>query len=114
MQYFKTEEVQEEIARLEQTRDRERLQTLFVVNDMLRQAEADGLDLAVILPRILWVASHELAGSSGSILLVDENNRVVDAWVLTMLGHTERLRPFIDKVAGNSLVGSVLNNGRPA
>jgi PAS domain S-box-containing protein len=114
MQYFKTEEVQEEMARLEQTRDRERLHTLFVVNDMLRQAEADGLDLVVILPRILRVAIQELAGGSGSILIVDENKRVMDAWVLTTLGQTERLHPFLDRVVSDGLAGWVLGNGRPA
>lgn len=114
MQYFKTEEVQEESTRLDQTRDRERLQTLFVVNDMLRQAEADGLDLTVILPRILRVAIQELTGGSGSILIVDEHERVVDAWVLTTSGQMERLHPFLDKVVSEGLAGWVLCNRRPA
>lgn len=112
MQYFKTGQVEEEIGRLEQKRDRERLQTLFVVNDVLRQVEADGLDLDVILPRILHLAIHELTGGSGSIVIVDENNRVKNAWVVSPLGEAERGRPFLDKVIQDGLAGWVIGSGR--
>ncbi len=65
------------------TRDRERLQTLYELNDILKQAEADGLDIAVILPRVLQVAAMELKAHTGSIVAINPHQEAEYIWVLS-------------------------------
>ena len=60
-----------------------RLQLLYSVNNMLRQVEADGLDIHLILPRILKLSVRELGAFSGSIFVIDEQLRVEHAWHIT-------------------------------
>lgn len=64
------------------TRDRERLQTLYELNAMLKQAEADGLDIEVILPRVLQAAAVELQAHTGSIVAINPHQEVEYTWVL--------------------------------
>ena len=56
------------------------LRTLYIVNDMLKQAEADGLDINYILPRILQLATMELGAFMGSIIVVDPDENVEYGW----------------------------------
>ena len=48
-------------------REAGRLQTLYVVNDMLKQVVAGGLDINTVLPRVLRVALDEL-GADDAVL----------------------------------------------
>ncbi|MFQ5421505.1 MAG: hypothetical protein ACE5EY_14215, partial [Anaerolineae bacterium] len=54
----------------------ERLQTLYVVNELLRQADTEGLNINAILPRVLEIATEQLNGKEGSIIIVNQNKEV--------------------------------------
>ncbi|MCI0396909.1 MAG: GAF domain-containing protein [Chloroflexi bacterium] len=93
--------------------DSARLQTLYVVNDMLKQAEADGLDIQVILPRVLQIAIAELGASSGSIL-VTNNFYVEYAWLIDDNNHHRAYHPFLNEILTRGLAGWVIRNQQPA
>ena len=56
--------------------DSTRLQSLYVINNMLKQAESDGLDIHIVLPRILNVAVEQLRGHKGSVIVVNKEFHV--------------------------------------
>jgi hypothetical protein len=62
-------------------RDSDRLHTLYVVNDMLKQVEADGLNINLILPRVLNLSVQQLEAQDGSIFVVNEALKVEYAWL---------------------------------
>lgn len=63
------------------SRDADRLQSLYAVNDMLKQVVADGLEIDVVLPRVLRVATEEVEAAAGSIIVIDERLRPQHAWI---------------------------------
>ncbi|MCO5188547.1 MAG: hypothetical protein M9918_10180 [Anaerolineae bacterium] len=71
-----------DLSQIEQHQIRERLQTLYVVNDLLKHTEAGGLDIHVILPRVLQVAATELDAVDGSIIIANAERGVEYAWVI--------------------------------
>ena len=89
-------------------RTRERLQTLYVINDMLKQSEADGLDIQVILPRVLQVAALELNAATGSIIVVKPTLEVEHAWVIDAeSAYSSNYAPFLKSVMKDGLAGVV-------
>ena len=90
-------------------KQQEHLQLLYVVNDMLRQAEADGLNISVILPRILRVAAKELDASSGSIIIVDADSGVEYSWnVDGSDSYQTQYHPFIAQVMEHGIAGQAV------
>lgn len=82
------------------------LQTLYVVADMLRQAEADGLDIDVVLPRVLTVAMVELDARLGSIIVADPTGRVEHAWsVEGGVGHDIRRDACLPQILRHGAAG---------
>ncbi len=91
------------------TKQHEHLQLLYIVNDMLRQAEADGLNIAVILPRILQVAAIELAAHAGSIIVVGSDEKSVEyGWhVEGGASYETDTLPFVEAVVAQGIAGIV-------
>lgn len=91
-------------------RDSERLQALYTVNDMLKQVEADGLDINIILPRVLKVAVKQLDAYEGSILVVNEELQIEHSWVSTDNPDRTNSDHFLDDVMDHGLAGWVIRN----
>lgn len=89
-------------------RTRERLQTLFTINDMLRQAVADGLEMEEILPTILRVALEEIRAATGSIVVVDERLEIEDAWLIHERGTEPGDRTFLQELIDHGLLSWAL------
>jgi PAS domain S-box-containing protein len=95
-----------------ETKDSERLQTLYIVNDMLKQVEADGLNINVILPRVLDLAVRQLNASDGSIIVVNEELQIEYAWPNNH-PDTRRANVFFDSVMSVGVAGWVVRNKEP-
>ncbi|MDX1688211.1 MAG: GAF domain-containing protein [Candidatus Promineifilaceae bacterium] len=91
-------------------RDAERLQALYAVSDMLKQVVAEGLDIDVILPRVLHVALEELNAYSGSIVVVDEHFELQHAWLIEGDELEEDASPFLREVVERGLFSWVMHN----
>jgi two-component system, NtrC family, sensor histidine kinase KinB len=82
--------------------DSQRLQTLYMVNNMLKQVEADGLNIYVILPRVVNLAVKQLDAQEGSILVVNEALEVEYAW---------STKNSINNTASDQFLGNIMNEG---
>lgn len=91
------------------TKDSERLQTLYIVNDMLKQVEADGLNINVILPRLLDLAVKQLNASDGSIIVVNEELHIEYAWPNDHPGK-KGSDGFFDSVMSHGVAGWVIRS----
>ena len=91
-----------------------RLQTLYEVNDLLKQAEADGLDMYIILPRVLQVAIQELDADSGSIIVINANMQPEYAWLIDGDNQQQGSNDFLNDVLITGLAGWVARNQKPA
>jgi PAS domain S-box-containing protein len=99
---------------LSEVKDSERLQTLYLVNDMLNQIAADGLDMNVILPRVLKVAVKQLNALNGSIIVVDEQMEVEHAWLANDQYTNTQFTLFLSDIVRNGLAGWVIRNREPS
>ena len=91
---------------LPSSKEHEHLQLLYIVNDMLHQAKADGLDITVILPRILHVAAIELGADTGSIIIIDSEKRVEYGWHVKGGSNYETdYLPFVEAVMADGIAG---------
>lgn len=91
--------------------DYERLQLLYTVNDMLRRAEADGLEIAVILPRILRLAAQQLQASLGSIIIIDATRSVEYSWnVDGDADYQTDYVPFVGEVIKAGIAGRAIRS----
>ena len=96
------------------SRQHEHLQLLYIVNDMLRQAEADGLNISVILPRILHVAAVELQASTGSIIIIDKARSVEYGWhVDGNTNYETDYVPFVEEVMAHGIAGIATETQQP-
>lgn len=91
-------------------KDTERLHALYAVSDMLKQVVAEGLDIDVILPRVLRVALEELNAYSGSIVVVDEQYELQHAWLIEGDELEEDASPFLKEVVERGLFSWVIHN----
>ncbi|MCA9994943.1 MAG: GAF domain-containing protein [Anaerolineales bacterium] len=99
---------------LSEVKDSERLQTLYLVNDMLNQIAADGLDINIILPRVLKVAVKQLNALDGSIIVVDEQLEVEHAWLANDQYSNKQFTLFLSDIIRNGLAGWVIRNREPS
>ncbi|MFQ5398961.1 MAG: GAF domain-containing protein [Anaerolineae bacterium] len=86
----------------------ELLQTLFDVGDMLKQAEAEGLAINAVLPRVLDIAVTLLKADHGSIVVVNEDQEVEYTWVAGGSGQENGVGPPVE------LVSWVVDNMKPS
>ena len=87
------------------------LRTLYIVNDMLKQAEADGLDINYILPRILQVATMELGAQMGSIIIVDPEQNVEYGWSVDgQNSYQIHYIPFLADVVRKGIAGLAMRS----
>lgn len=94
--------------------DSTRLQSLYVINNMLKQAEADGLDINIVLPRILNVAVEQLKGHKGSIIVVNQSFHVEHTLSLGRGTTTRTARHFVEKALREGLAGWAIQHQEPA
>lgn len=87
---------------------RERLPTLFTINEMLRQAVADGLEMEEILPAILRVTLEEMHAATGSIVIFDEALEIEDAWLIHEHGTQRGDRAFLRELISHGLISSAI------
>ncbi|HZD10405.1 MAG TPA: GAF domain-containing protein [Candidatus Binatia bacterium] len=95
-------------------REVDRLQTLYLINDMLKQVVAEGLDTNTVLPRILRVSLEELEAFSATIILLSEQQEPELAWLLRDGTLEERDGPFLEEVVSRGLFAWTIRNLSPA
>ncbi len=94
-------------------RDSDRLHTLYVVNDMLKQVEADGLNISFILPRILNLSVQQLEAHDGSIIVVNELLKVEYAWLTGDQTQNDHSEEFLETIMNSGVAGWVIRNHEP-
>lgn len=87
----------------------ERLQTLYAVQDMLRQVEAEGLNIKTILPQVLEIAARQLESPEGSIIVVNQHLEI--EYIATTTGPPSD--NFIDNIMSHGLAGWVIRAHQP-
>ncbi len=92
----------------EERKASEWLHTLYVVNDMLKQVEAQGLNIDVIVPRVLEVAVKQLNAYDGSIIVVDQELNIDHVWLTDA-----RPKHFLDNIMSSGAAGWVIRNRKP-
>ena len=97
----------------EQMRDSIRLQMLYDVSNMLKEVEADGLNIDHILSRVLGLAVDELKADRGSIFVIDAQRHVQHAWHIHDGQSEMAIRPFTFVAVDRGLAGHVLREGEP-
>ena len=84
-------------------RDAERLETLYLINDMLKQVVADGLDINTILPRVLRVSLEGLRAYSGTIIVLNDRQEPEFAWLLRDGKLESHASPFLEEIVEHGL-----------
>ncbi|RMD50942.1 MAG: GAF domain-containing protein [Candidatus Thermofonsia bacterium] len=92
----------------------ERLQTLYIVNDMLKHIEADGLQMSTVLPRVLNLAVKQLDGHDGSIIVVNRELEIERAWLNSTSNGEPHNSKFLDDVMSQGLAGQVIRTKEPS
>ncbi|MEJ2746607.1 MAG: GAF domain-containing protein [Anaerolineae bacterium] len=87
----------------------QRLETLYAINGMLKQVEADGLHLDVILPRVLEIAIKQLGANDGSIIVVNQDMEIEHAWLAD-----KKSDVYLNDIMNSGLAGWVIHNQQPA
>lgn len=98
----------EMIPNMEQENSVERLQFLYRINNMLKQVEADGLNIYVILPRVINLALQQLDADEGSIIVVDEGQDVQYAWSTKNKLNEKKSDEFLGNIMNEGLAGIVI------
>lgn len=93
--------------------DSVRLQTLYVVNNLLRLMDKDGLDIDAILPQVLQTAMRELHCQSGSIMIVDDAGNLEHLWHIDNNDPTYPDR-FIQRVLTDGIAAWVIRKQQSA
>ena len=95
---------------MEQKRDREPLELLMTISSDV----ASALDLRTVLQRLMLAALKHVGGQRGSIVVLDDHGRPLDATIVhgeRLLEHsTEQLRQPLER----GLAGWVIRNKKPA
>lgn len=94
-------------------KDSDRLHTLYVVNDMLKQVEADGLNINLILPRVLNLSVQQLEAHDGSIIVVNEAQKVEYASLTSGNPQANQSEEFLETIMDNGVAGWVIRNHEP-
>lgn len=103
-----------DLGTIDEVRASERLQTLYAVNNMLKQVEADGLNIRTVLPRILRVAVEQLDAHDGSIIVINRDLEIEHAWLANIPSNQDSSSLFLDDIMDRGLAGRVIRNQRPS
>lgn len=94
--------------------DAERLKTLYVINDMLKQVVADGLEINIILPRLLRIVIEELGAYGGSLIILNERLQVQHVSHVSAKREINELSPFLKETITKGLFGWVIRQKQSA
>lgn len=86
----------------------QRLETLYAVNNKLKQAEAEGLHINHILPQVLNIAIKQLKAKDGSIVVVNQDMQIEHAWQID-----QKSNAFLNKIMDDGLAGWVIRHQQP-
>ncbi len=92
------------------TRDLDQLRSLFAINDHLKQVVAEGLEINVVLPRVLRATLEETGAHSGSIVVVNEQLEPQYAWTLREGELQAHEGMYLDEIVSKSLFSWVADN----
>lgn len=87
----------------------QRLETLYAVNNKLKQVEADGLHINHVLPQILDIAVKQLNARDGSIIVIDQEMQIEHAWLAD-----PKSEGYLSDIMNQGLAGWVIRNQQPA
>lgn len=91
----------------------ERLHTLYQVNNILKRVEADGLNIYLILPRVVNLAVKQLESEEGSILVVNEDLDIEYAWATSYQFTEKRSDKFLGHIMKGGVAGTVIREKTP-
>lgn len=94
-------------------RDSDRLHTLYVVNDLLKQVDADGLNINLILPHVLNLSVQQLEAHDGSIFVVNEALKIEYAWSADDNNQNNQSEEFLETIMNSGVAGWVIRNHVP-
>lgn len=112
-QTFMAHSATDMIRTMERENSLERLQFLYKINSMLKQVEADGLNIYVILPRVINLAVRQLDADEGSIIVVDEGQDVQYAWSTKNKLNEKRSDQFLGNIMNEGVAGTVVRDKAP-
>ncbi len=98
---------------LEEAEDSERLRTLYQITSMLKQVEADGLDINLILLRILDLAVNQLDAAEGSIIIVNEAGQIEHIWLSDDKTRDLLSNIFLQNILRAGVAGQVIHSRQP-
>ncbi|MCA9973893.1 MAG: GAF domain-containing protein [Anaerolineales bacterium] len=87
----------------------ERLQTLFTVQEMLKQVQSESLNIHIILPEVLQLAVRQLGAADGSIIVVNQALEIDHA----SFAHGNPSENFIGDIMNRGLAGWVIRSKQP-
>lgn len=87
----------------------ERLQMLYNVHELLKQVEAEGLNISAILPEVLRMSAQQLGATEGSIIIVSPTLEIEHVWFT----HGNPTETFIDEIINRGLAGWVIRKQQP-
>ncbi len=98
---------------VKEQRASELLNTLYVINEILKQVEAEGLNIDVVLPRVLNVAVEQLEAYDGSIIVINQDSQIEHAWLSG--GNAKDLQKFsvLETMMTQGLAGWVVRTTQP-
>lgn len=91
-----------------------RLQALYAVSNILTQVEADGRNLSQVLPYALHVIVKQLGAFDGSIMLLDEQEKIDQIWPAGDVPRVEQISPFVQNIQTNGLISWVVRSRQAA
>ena len=96
-------------------RQGETLKTLYVISSMLKQVEADDLDINAVLSGILKVAIKQLDAheGTGNIILVNADMSIEHAWLAEGNAKDDDENRYLAELLRHGLAGRVIKNKQP-
>lgn len=100
---------------LRERRQSETLKTLYVISSMLKQVEADDLDIYAVLSGILKVAIKQLDAQkgTGNIILINTDRVIEHAWLADGNAHDPESAQYLNAMLQQGLARWVIENKRP-
>lgn len=98
-------------------RDSHQLQTLYVVGNLLKQVEANSVDITAVLPLVLQAAVHEVNASdgNGSIVVINSDKNLEYGWMSNPDTAGPANSPeFLQQTILKGLAGWVIEHQQPA
>jgi PAS domain S-box-containing protein len=92
----------------------EQSRTLYDVFNLIHEAEAEGLSLETIVPKVLRIATDKLAARTASLIVINPEGIVTAAWVIEPSGAARRAdRTPIQHIAREGASGVAVRERQP-